>query len=1440
MIGTITVDGDNTGNIASTGARIIKVDGTLIDLHTQWKRPNWPDRRRRPGAFQREGTVEQIHAKLLANERLALIGLSGSGKSTLASRYASRYNSVEEYPGGVLWVDLGFQFRDPLLCKPILDQWASWAYGGSLPVLQANVQVDFDSEVVAQLLTGHGPMLVVLDNLWHVAAAEPLLRACPPEAHVLVTTSRADVLEEFPRLSVGMFQPSEARALLTQALPDVPQSLLDELALALGYHPHALSVAIKGIGKGRSSAAQAERCRAVLARARAGMLPDQDAEAEQESAVTITLATTYEEIGETSEGAEQQRRLRYLGALGPIDDLTEIEFSTTMAAGLWGATLDESEVLLEELVARSLLTPSGEQRWVTHALVRNYSRTQLQRGGEWELAQAAYMSHVLDSIEQLLNVPPQQPLPDLTYIIDVAERVNTALGALTEAGEAANDAEPFERELNFVQALGSQSMVRPEIGELALASLPVGIAAAQALRRPEIEGSLRLFLAQITMAQGQPLVARELYLTNLTLGEAHEYPGMEAWSLLGLGVTYRLTGDNEQALGFYERALLLARALEDERLGCYCLNNLGELNTAIARFTQALDYLQQALPHAGALEDAFMEAGIELNITLLRVTLGDFRGALEILNQAEPRVERLGVKLLSLPFQNLKGLTLLEMGELERAEEHLNRSLQLSKDLGSRREQAIILNNLATLEQRRGNGDATLALLQEALDILSAINDQGSYARVLANTGQLLQLQGNAAQGLERLQQALPLLQAAHDRKTAVGAMYLIGKIYQEAERHAEGITYFEGLLPALQTVDHTPERAMALTWLGLLAQDSGYTVRALDLFEQVLPLLDELEDPVERATVLLTVLKVYATTGRIQQAIDLGEQMVALARECRLEQHEGEARVLLASFYIQVGQIDLADEHAGAVVLLARRLGNRPAHAFALVIQAAARLSMGATDEATALLSNAERESSGNPTLEAQVAYQMGLNYMMRNDFPHARERLETALKTIREHGFIEQEAITRLLLALIDYSTPERQQLGLQAMESAMAFVETHAARLEVAGLQTEVFRQYLEQMQAEQSGQGTQSVENLVALLLCTTDWSTFEMLVRANVARLQSMQLDELFAAALEEASDRGDEVARRILRAFRSFLGWCIEEGGVEVALRRARTSFESDYLYAWWGRVNRSNGAYYRALISLNRALELAPNSPQHMVERAWAYRGLGSYSRSLEDLRRAQELRPDDAETSLALAVLSYELGDTEVALQQIERASQHGLDPYGQQWRGSILLSQGDYVGALASLSQAVEQDRRNTEHYYWRALARLAAGDAQGATDDLDRLVELDYAEPAKQFYSLCWRGLAHSLAADEALAEDDWARSAQLAASLPANNQQQFALGLLAAMRRDLAAARSHYGQALRNQYTRHRLVTHVQHIRLLERLRRHQPGLAELARWLGDGSAHAAA
>jgi tetratricopeptide (TPR) repeat protein len=565
----------------------------------------------------------------------------------------------------------------------------------------------------------------------------------------------------------------------------------------------------------------------------------------------------------------------------------------------------------------------------------------------------------------------------------------------------------------------------------------------------------------------------------------------------------------------------------------------------------------------------------------------------------------------------------------------------------------------------------------------------------------------------------------------------------------------------------------------------------------------------------------------------------VALARECRLEQHEGEARMLLASFYMHVGQIDLADEHAGAVIPLARRFGNRPAHAFALIIQAAARLTNGATDETAALLSQAERESSGNPPLEAQVAYQMGLSYTMREDFPRARERLETALKTIREHGFIEQEAITRLLLALIDYSTPERQHRGLQAMEAAMTFVETHAERLEVAGLQTEVFRQYLEQMQAEQSGQGAQSVESLVTLLLRTTDWSTFEMLVRANVARLQGVQLDDLFAAALEEASARSDEVARRVLRAFRSFLGWCVEEGGVETALRRARTSFESDYLYAWWGRVNRSNGAYYRALISLNRALELAPDSPQHLVERAWAYRGLGSYSRALEDLRRAQELRPEAAEPSLALAVLSYELGDLETALQQIERASQHERDPYSQQWRGSILLRRGDYAGALASLSQAVEQDRRNTEHYYWRALARLAAGDMQGAIDDLDRLVELDYAEPAKQFYSLCWRGLAHNLAADESLAEGDWARAAQLTASLPANDQQQFALGLLAAMRRDLAAARSHYEKAMRNHYTRHRLVSHVQHIRLLERLRRHQPGLADLVRWLGEGSAHAA-
>ena len=119
-----------------------------------------------------------------------LHGTPGVGKTLLAEHLAFALDG--QFPGGVLFEQLGAGFRDPALATPRLKAWAGYAYGGR--ALEEGIA--FTPEAVRALLAGHGGLLVVLDDVWEIKAIRPFLDALPPEACLLITTRSERLAKE--------------------------------------------------------------------------------------------------------------------------------------------------------------------------------------------------------------------------------------------------------------------------------------------------------------------------------------------------------------------------------------------------------------------------------------------------------------------------------------------------------------------------------------------------------------------------------------------------------------------------------------------------------------------------------------------------------------------------------------------------------------------------------------------------------------------------------------------------------------------------------------------------------------------------------------------------------------------------------------------------------------------------------------------------------------------------------------------------------------------------------------------------------------------------------------------------------------------------------------------------------------------------------------------
>ncbi|HMJ25264.1 MAG TPA: tetratricopeptide repeat protein [Pyrinomonadaceae bacterium] len=111
-------------------------------------------------------------------------------------------------------------------------------------------------------------------------------------------------------------------------------------------------------------------------------------------------------------------------------------------------------------------------------------------------------------------------------------------------------------------------------------------------------------------------------------------------------------------------------------------------------------------------------------------------------------------------------------------------------------------------------------------------------------------------------------------------------------------------------------------------------------------------------------------------------------------------------------------------------------------------------------------------------------------------------------------------------------------------------------------------------------------------------------------------------------------------------------GDKSEALTLAKTATEDDNAsastWAWRGAMERASGNKEAALVSLGHSLQIEPNYPAALKERAELYLDGGDYQDAIKDLKAALSVKAGDKDTSLRLAH-AYELSNKPEEAQRI-----------------------------------------------------------------------------------------------------------------------------------------------------------------------------------------------
>jgi CHAT domain-containing protein len=336
------------------------------------------------------------------------------------------------------------------------------------------------------------------------------------------------------------------------------------------------------------------------------------------------------------------------------------------------------------------------------------------------------------------------------------------------------------------------------------------------------------FIEGIALAERRNVASPREAIRKFLLAVAKWRAAGEQWqegvTLNYIGELYDISGDNENALNYYNQALLAEREVGNLDGEAATLNGIGLVYSEIGEKQKALDYYNLALP--------------------IRQQIGDLRGEASTLNNI--------------------GQVYEFVGENEKALHYLKQALSARRQMSDWEGQAATLSDMARVYDDLGETERALIAFKSSLNMIQGLG--GQYQEpVELPPGQAA---GRAAQK-KVLLRTLPirgqLMGSGRQSKT----LNNIGRIYNDLNNTGEALKYYLRALEIVRQERNTNGEAVILYNIGIVFYCRGDKQGALHRYDQALRLARKVRDRVTEASVLSGAALAHSHLGDFNS--DLG-----------------------------------------------------------------------------------------------------------------------------------------------------------------------------------------------------------------------------------------------------------------------------------------------------------------------------------------------------------------------------------------------------------------------------------------------------------------------------------------------------------------------------------------------------------------------------------------
>ena len=248
---------------------------------------------------------------------------------------------------------------------------------------------------------------------------------------------------------------------------------------------------------------------------------------------------------------------------------------------------------------------------------------------------------------------------------------------------------------------------------------------------------------------------------------AHDVGWLQAEgdALVNIGKIYSDQADWQQALSFYEKALLVFQSTSGSKQAqAITFNNIGMAYSRSGEQQKALDYLQQALTLHRNGKNKSAETQTLINIARSYRLLRDYPNARTYQSQAQAVLNETANRALEGDLLDEIGLMYFEEGQPDKAVAYLLQAAQIQQSIGNQRRGAVTLTNLGQVYNRLQQSEKAFEQFTNALAIFRDIGDLSNSARALEGLARAEARSGKLDDARKHLDESLVLIETVRTR----------------------------------------------------------------------------------------------------------------------------------------------------------------------------------------------------------------------------------------------------------------------------------------------------------------------------------------------------------------------------------------------------------------------------------------------------------------------------------------------------------------------------------------------------------------------------------------------------------------------------------------------------------------------------------------------------